>query len=161
MNLSDILRRAPEFANLPNTELETLANTMVVRDYPDGHQFIKEGRSGDTFYVVVEGHVVVTRKTAHGVVEINHLQQCQLFGMVSLIDRGKRTASCTAQGPVKVAALPRGAFEMLYNANVPLANHFLHIVSHQLSHDMRNLADQIRKAMTEGHSDEMKSAIQE
>lgn len=159
MNLSDILRRAPEFSGLPTKELDILANAMVVHDYSDGHQFIKEGRPGDTFYVIVDGNVVVSRKTAHGVADINHLKECQSFGMVSLIDHGKRTATCTALGPVKVASLPRSAFEMLYHANIPLANHFLHIVSRQLRHDMRNLANQIRTAMDQSHSDEIKKTL--
>lgn len=161
MNLSDILRRAPEFSNLPTNELETLANTMVVKDYPDGYQFIKEGRSGDTFYLIVEGSVSVTRKTAHTIVDINNLKERQSFGMVSLIDHGKRTATCTANGPVKVASLPRAAFELIYNSNIPLANHFLHIVSRQLRNDMRNLATKISKAIEDGHSNEMNEAIKE
>lgn len=161
MSLSDILRRAPEFASLPTKELDTLADAMVVRDYPDGHQFIKEGRPGDTFYIIVDGQVDVTRKTAHRVADINHLKQCQSFGMISLIDHGKSTATCTAVGPVKVASLPRPAFELLYHANIPLANHFLHIVSRQLRHDMRNLASQIRNAMAQDSRDEMKNALLE
>jgi len=159
MNLGDILRRAPEFAVLPTKELETLASSMVVRDYPDGYQFIKEGKPGDSFYIIIEGQVDVTRKTVHGVAEINHHKQCQSFGMVSLIDHGKRTASCTARGPVKVASLPRQAFEMLYNANIPLANHFLHIVARQLRNDMRNLSNQIRKAMAQENKRDVTSAL--
>ncbi len=159
MNLSDILRRSSEFSGLPTKELETLANTMVVRDYPDGHVFIREGASGDTFYVIVEGQVVVSRKTTHGVADINHLKECQSFGMVSLIDHGKRTGTCIASGPVKVASLPRTAFEMLYHANIPLANHFLHIVSRQLRHDIRNLANRIRTAMAQDNSDEMRKML--
>ncbi len=159
MNLSDVLRQSPEFSGLPTRELDMLADTMVVRDYPAGHHFIKEGRPGDTFYIIVEGQVVVTRKTAHHVAEINHLKDCQSFGMISLIDHGKSTATCTAVGPVKAASLPRTAFEMLYHSNIPLANHFLHIVSRQLRHDMRNLANQIRTAMTQDSSDEIKNAL--
>lgn len=147
MILSDILRRAPEFSILPTNELEILSNTMVVKDYPDGHHFIEEGRSSDTFYLIVEGNVTVTRKTEHAIVEINHLKVCQSFGMVSLIDHGKPTATCTANGPVKVASLPRGAFDLLYNSSIPLANHFLHIVSRQLRSDILNLADEIRRKL--------------
>lgn len=161
MTLADILRRAPEFSTLPTNELDMLANAMVVRDYPDGFQFIKEGKPGDTFYIIIDGQVDVTRKTAHGLAEINHLKQCQSFGMVSLIDHGKRTATCMANGPVKVASLPRSAFDLLYNANIPLANHFLQIVSRQLRNDMRNLSDQIRKAMAQSTSEEMKNALME
>lgn len=159
MTLSDILRRSPEFESLPTKELELLANSMVVRDYPDGHVFIKEGSSGDTFYVIVSGQVVVSRKTTHGSADINHLKECQSFGMVSLIDHGKRTGTCIANGPVKVASLPRTAFELLYHANIPLANHFLHIVSRQLRHDMRNLGNRIRKAMAQDNSDEIKNSL--
>lgn len=159
MTLADILRRAPEFSTLPTNELDMLANAMVVRDYQDGHQFIKEGKPGDTFYLIIEGQVEVTRKTAHGLAEINHLKDCQSFGMVSLIDHGKRTASCTAKGSVKVASLPRSAFDLLYNSNIPLANHFLHIVSRQLRNDMRNLSNQLREAMAQGNSEGMKNAL--
>ncbi|MGD8999267.1 MAG: Crp/Fnr family transcriptional regulator [Granulosicoccaceae bacterium] len=160
MDFIEFLQGVPEFSQLSSAELEILEKSMLVRDYPDGYKFIEEGKTADNVYLIIDGDVVVTRKKRRGVQPINRLRAGDLFGLVSLIDHGKRSASCTAAGPVKAASLPLSAFELLETSHVPLANHFQTIVAHQLLRDMRSLTNAIRKILVEHDTLDSQAGLQ-
>lgn len=138
MDLFKQLQKIPEFSEFTMDELKALSNALVVKNYPDGHEFIKEGEKGDTLYFLIDGTVLVTRGSQdHSVKEyVERLKNGSLFGLISLIDHGKRAATCQADGPVTVGSLPRNAFDLLCNANAGLAQHFQFSIIWQLAKDM-------------------------
>lgn len=147
MNFSEFLRTVPEFAAFSERELDTLERAMTVREYPNGYEFIKEGTAADALYLIIDGEVAVTHRRSgeeRGQLEIKRLQPGEMFGLIALIDHGKREATCRAVGKVEAASLPRPAFELLYDANAPLALHFQRMVAHQLMRDFRALIQLIR-----------------
>ena len=139
MDLFERLQSSPEFADFPPDELMALSKSIVVKEYADGHEFIKEGEKGEALFLVLNGVVLVTRYShQHGVAEyVERLSNGALFGLISLIDHGKRAASCRAEGPVTVGSLPRNAFDLLCNSNAALAQHFQFAIARQLAKDMR------------------------
>ena len=151
MQFTEFLETVPEFSEFNRHDLEILEKILVVRDYPDGHEFIHEGKSADGMYLVVEGEVAVShcREEKQGLMELNRMRPGELFGLVALIDHGRRVASCRAMGPTRIASLPRSAFELLYSANSPLAEHFLKIVARQLMRDYRSLTQVLRRSIFE------------
>lgn len=151
MNLTDFLLSVPELARIPYDELQRLEQSMPVRDYPDDHEFIREGRKGDEIYLIVSGEVSVTHRSPSGAapLEVKRLKAGEFFGLVALIDHGRRAASCRAIGPVRVASLPRSAFELLYHSESKLSHDFLNIIAHQLMRDYRALTQVVRRAMFE------------
>ncbi len=112
---------------------------MSVDDYTDGHLFISEGEDGDAMYVIIEGEVLISRKKAAGVGFELHkkIGPGEMFGVISLIDSGPRSASCRAVGPVKAASLQRSAFELLFNIEAPIAHRFQYLIARQLAHDVQ------------------------
>ncbi len=136
---AEILRAAAIFAGFTQTELRVLERVMIVGDYGDGHLFISEGEGADAMYVIIEGEVLVSRKKPTGVGFDLHrkLGPGEIFGVISLIDSGPRTASCRAVGPVKAASLQRSAFDLLFNIEAPIAYHFQYLIARQLAHDVR------------------------
>jgi len=141
MNLNEFLATVPEFDGLSGQDIDTLSTIMVVREFSDGHEFVREDASAQDVYIVVDGEIAVTHKRGkqRGFLDIKHLHAGEMFGLLSLIDDGKHEASCKAVGPVTVATLPRQAFKLLYDSNVPIAFHFQRVVGRQLMRDYRTL----------------------
>jgi CRP-like cAMP-binding protein len=76
-----------------------------------GEEIIKKGAEGNVFYMIKEGTVSVTDM---GDLYTNHtLTAGDYFGERALITGEPRAATITAQGPVKVMALDREAFNLL------------------------------------------------
>ncbi len=140
MIFGDFLHTVPTLQELDAKELDTLERAMDVREFADGHQFIREGEGADSMYLVVSGEVVVTRRRpeGHGVDLLARLGAGELFGLIALIDNKPRSATCTAAGHVRVAALPRSAFMLWYQANPSMAWHFQRLIARQLVRDLRS-----------------------
>ncbi len=139
MDLLEQLQTTAEFTDFPTDELIVLSKAMVVKDYPDEFEFIREGEKGASLFFLVDGTVLVTRYShVHGTAEyVERLKSGALFGLISLIDHGNRAATCKAEGPAIVGSLPRAAFDLLCNANATLAQHFQFTIARQLAKDMR------------------------
>jgi CRP-like cAMP-binding protein len=151
MQFSRFLETLPEFADFNRSELDTLERIMLVRNYPDGYEFIREGASPNGVYLAIEGDIAVThfRGNGRGSVELKRMRPGELFGLAALIDHGRSSASCRALGDTRVAFLPRAAFKLMYSANSPLAGHFLRMVARQLMHDYRTLVEALSRNIFE------------
>jgi signal-transduction protein with cAMP-binding, CBS, and nucleotidyltransferase domain len=125
INLIEFLMSMPEFNTLTHDQLEMLDKTMRIDQYPNGHKF----KSNDNIYLIIEGDVAERYKKENGLMQLNHVHSGELFGLYSLIDNSKQTATCSSVGSVSVASLPRTAFELLINSNLPLGKHFRRIVN--------------------------------
>ncbi len=143
MNLVEFLVSTPTFACLSHSELEVLARVMLVRQHPAGHVFIREGERGEAVYLIIEGTVLVTQLNRHSrkLEHVHTMGRTEMFGLIALIDRGTRTATCTAAGDVTTASLPVSAFDLLYRSNSAIAHNFQLLVARQLSRDMRAFND--------------------
>ncbi|MGW8311243.1 MAG: Crp/Fnr family transcriptional regulator [Thiogranum sp.] len=152
MRLIKLLETAPNFVGLSRADVEALDRIMMEKDYPDGHEFFKQGNPADTIYLIVDGKVAVTQRHSDDRchTELKRMGSGEIFGEWALIDHSRRSACCTAVGPVRVASLPRSAFELLYMANSPLPYHFLQIIARQLARDLRSLVGTLRGAIFEG-----------
>jgi len=72
----------------------------------DGETICAEGDSPDALFVLVEGHVVVSRRDANGRARtLATLEAPALFGHMGLVDGSKRSASCVASGDTLVVSL--------------------------------------------------------
>ena len=95
MNLIEFLNQVPSFSDFSQDEIHLLSLSMSPRDYPEGHVFVKEGKTSDGLYLIIDGEVVVTREREdHGIDILERLLSGEVFGLVSLIDHGVRSATC-------------------------------------------------------------------
>jgi len=141
MEIVPLLQSNSLFKSFPRSELAVLAEAMTIEQHPNDHVFIREGKRGDAMYLILEGKVAVTRyNEADGVDDLLHtMKEGEVFGLIALIDHGKRTATCKAQGSVTTASLPVSAFELLYQSQAPISHHFQKLIARQLAHDLRVL----------------------
>jgi predicted RND superfamily exporter protein len=100
-----IVKQSPVFEGFTNWQARKLIAASNIVERPAGHHLIRDGESGDTMYVVLEGEIEVTKGTGLGRLELNKLGPGQVIGEVALMAKVQRTADVTAITPVKLLSL--------------------------------------------------------
>ncbi|KAG9353981.1 hypothetical protein JZ751_012105 [Albula glossodonta] len=63
----EFLRSVPSFQSLPEDVLSKVADVLEEAHYSEGDYIIRQGATGDTFFIIIEGQVTVTQqKSADG-----------------------------------------------------------------------------------------------
>jgi hypothetical protein len=101
-----ILASVPIFAPLPGSSLEHLAARLVPLHLAPQTVIVREGDTGDRFYIVAEGQVEVSQDGT----PVSILDAGSHFGEIALLRDMPRTATVTARTPVVVYALDRDDF---------------------------------------------------
>jgi serine/threonine protein kinase len=86
------------FENFPSNEIWEILRASSWEDYQDGDPIITEGDIDDSFYILVEGNVVVKK----GNTGIGTLTKGDCFGEMGYISKTQRTASIYANGRVSL-----------------------------------------------------------
>lgn len=101
-----LLRRLALFRPLPPATLDQLASALIAVTATDGDEIIRQGDSGDRFYVIAKGEVDVSSDGQH----VSTLGESDYFGEIALLRDVPRTATVTARGDVELFALERDEF---------------------------------------------------
>jgi CRP-like cAMP-binding protein len=112
-------------------ELGRLAAVAQERRVPSGTVLTKEGEPGDEFFVVAEGMAEASIKGR----KVGTIPAGSFFGELSLLDRGPRTATVTAELPTRLVVIAARDFDKVLDEVPSIA---LKI--------MRGLATRIRSA---------------
>ncbi|RZF49279.1 hypothetical protein LSTR_LSTR013368 [Laodelphax striatellus] len=107
------LRSVPLLHNLSSDMLARIADCLEVEFFPSGHHIIRQGASGDTFFILSGGTVKVTQKIpgTNEEQEIRILERGDYFGEQALLKEEFRTASVIALSPgVECLTLDRESF---------------------------------------------------
>ncbi len=97
----DWLRSAPLLEGCTQAELSRVASLARRVDALDGEVLTAEGEPGDTFYLIATGSATVTR----GGVRLASLGPGSYFGEIAILERGPRTATVTADTPMRMFEL--------------------------------------------------------
>lgn len=102
-----LLREVPILSVLAPRVVERLAVFAGHVSSPPGTEVVTEGETGNLFYVIESGHVVVS----HGVDRIRTLGPGGWFGELALLNPdARRTATVTAEGPVRLVTIDQHTF---------------------------------------------------
>ena len=101
-----LLEAVPLFAPLSNPTLETIAANLVPLAFPAGSAVVREGGTGDRFYIVESGRLEATQAGQH----LSDLEEGDFFGEIALLRDVPRTATVTASSDVRLLALDRDEF---------------------------------------------------
>ena len=104
------LSRMQLFAGLPGEQLKLIAQRMDREEVPPGRAVVREGESGERFYIVLSGLFAVSQEEL-GPRRV--LQPGDYFGEVALAMNVPRTASVRALTPAVVASCDRETFDEL------------------------------------------------
>lgn len=105
------LEKVSILSELDKWERLSVADALEMVDYKDKAVIIKQGDSGDAFYIVVTGSAVATQTTAAGTGEVKTYSTTDYFGELALLNNTPRAATITAKGDCKCVRLDRERFE--------------------------------------------------
>ncbi|MGD0003126.1 MAG: cyclic nucleotide-binding domain-containing protein [Anaerolineaceae bacterium] len=106
------LQRVPLFQGLKPHQKELLAKRFVERDYKKDDKIVTQGKGGEGFFIIIQGHADAFRTLSDGNdVQVNSFGPTNYFGELALLDEeGLRTASVVATEPTKCVVLTRWDF---------------------------------------------------
>ena len=113
-----LLRAVPLFAPLPVPELERMAGALEELRVEEGTAVVREGDSGDRFYVLAEGRALVEA----GGRELGELGRGDVFGEIALLGAVPRTATVRALTPLRVLALDGETFVSVVTGHAAAAD---------------------------------------
>jgi CRP/FNR family cyclic AMP-dependent transcriptional regulator len=125
---TDLLRKVPLFADLGRRELEQVASSMKERNFAEGSTLTTEGEGGVGFFVIEDGRAKVSVRGE----ERGELGPGDYFGEIALITEGSRTATITAETPVKAWGMTMWDFRPLVETNAGMSWAMLQAMAKQL-----------------------------
>ncbi len=105
------LREVPLFSEMDESEVAGIRDIMEVMKFKEGQVIIREGETGDLFYVITEGHVQVIIRDADGSdVVLHEAGPGDFFGELSMLTNEPRSARIRAMEDVTTLVLERDEF---------------------------------------------------
>jgi CRP-like cAMP-binding protein len=105
----ELLKRVPLFAGLGRKEIEEVGRLAEEIDVPAGRALMREGQTGQEFFVIVRGSVLVER----GGRQIRSLGPGDFLGEIALVDDGPRTATATTASDSALLVVAHREFHSL------------------------------------------------
>jgi CRP-like cAMP-binding protein len=109
----ELLASVPFFEPLPPATLEKLAMRMRQLVVPAGTEVVREGQSGEVFYLIGSGLVDVL----HGGKLVATLGTGQYFGEIALLHDVTRVATCVARSEAELYEIKRQVFVSAVSGN--------------------------------------------
>ena len=83
-----------DFSVLLSEERGKIAEALEEVSFPDGHDIVREGEEGDTFFILKTGAVVVIKDFPEGPKQVAKYQAGDSFGEKSLVNNEPRCEMC-------------------------------------------------------------------
>jgi len=106
------LGQVPMFQACSDEELSAVAYLATPKAVEAGTAIVREGATGNDFFVLMMGTATVTR---HGH-EVGRLEPGNFFGELALFDPAPRNATITADVPVTMAVMERDRFRAVLDS---------------------------------------------
>jgi CRP-like cAMP-binding protein len=117
----DHLASVPLFAACSRKELQTIARASDELSIPAGRVLVEQGQTGRECFVILEGSATVKRNNR----KVATLGPGSYFGELSLLDKGPRTATVTADTALTVLVLGPREFSSVLEQVPGLAHKLL------------------------------------
>jgi CRP-like cAMP-binding protein len=133
-SLSDrtaIVASIPMFSGLRRKDVTTLARSADEFSYVNREQVVVQGEAGDACYVITDGTAAVYRNGR----KVTDLPPGSVFGEMSLLDGGERTATVVMTSYGSVLRVGKSAFDKVLDSS-PIVGKAL----------LRQLASRLREA---------------
>jgi CRP-like cAMP-binding protein len=118
--------------------LEFIQGVGETKTYNDGEQIVSQGDPGDAMFIILEGAVRVTRDISVGEQFLAKLEADRSFGEIALLTNSPRTASVTADGPVRVLRISMDNLNRLSVDNPRIAVQIYRILAESLAESLRH-----------------------
>lgn len=134
------------FAFFESEMASVMANSASLMTLADGDVLFKEGDPPDCLYLVLEGSVAISKNDTSGKSQIiAHIHANDFLGEFAVLDGGPRSATVSAAGPVKLAAISRQVIlDNLRDANAGL-DLTIKIIGRIRDSNQRNVEERLRQ----------------
>ncbi|MBI4260608.1 MAG: cyclic nucleotide-binding domain-containing protein [Actinobacteria bacterium] len=122
------LSRVPLFSGCSKRELRAIASAAKEVNHPAGKVLAREGDKGIGFFLIMDGRASVTIEGR----KRTTLRAGDFFGEISLLDQGPRTATVTAETPVRMMGITAWVFRSLIQDHPSIAVKMLEEVARRL-----------------------------
>jgi CRP/FNR family transcriptional regulator, cyclic AMP receptor protein len=147
---ASILNEIEHLRDLSDSEKAALAEKLDLRGYVPGQSVFSYGEPGHAMYIIRSGEVEIFVKNDQGEkVVLETSKAGDIFGEVSLLDGGARTAWVTAISDCELLRLDREHFEAYVRQCTPAALNLLSVAARRL----RKTDEFIRRTVTRNVND--------
>lgn len=145
--LHEVLERAPLFRGLSDTDRAALAGTMRPRKLAGGEALFRQGQTGDSMAIVVEGAFVVRCEEPDGrEVVVAKIDAGNVVGEMACLDPAPRSATVEATNDAVVWVLDRTMFKAMKDNAPSLAVAFMDGLAEVLTGRLRETNARIESA---------------
>ena len=123
-----LLAGVPLFSHLDGRALAHVATLVDQVDVDAGTVLMTEGRTGQEFFIILEGSIAVTRDGQ----PVATLGPGDYLGEIALVDDGPRTATATAETAARLLVLAHREFHSLLDAQPDIRVHVLEALARRL-----------------------------
>ncbi len=116
ISIRNFLKLCTVFAPLAPQEIRNLLSSLHVKEYAPGEAIIREGESGDAFYILRSGSAEVIKESDGGRV-LNRLKAGDSFGELALLTGQARAATIITKESASVFRLEKSEFERIVAAS--------------------------------------------
>ena len=127
----EMLRRVPLFSSCRPGELDRIAALADEVDVPAGRTLIREGATGQEFFIVLDGEIEVERDGTR----LATLGPGDFLGEIALIDDRPRSATATTTRPSRLLVVGHREFHSLLDSHAQVQIQVL-----------KALADRVRRS---------------
>lgn len=132
-NKIKILKNITLFNNVSEDLISKFVENIQEKDYGEGELIFHENSEGDFLYLIVEGTIKITKKTAHEVEPaIGIFHSGDFFGELELIDGLPRSATAISLSESKLFLLHQDDFNKIISSSPQAAHNLLLTLSLRL-----------------------------
>jgi CRP/FNR family transcriptional regulator, cyclic AMP receptor protein len=131
---ASLLANVPLFSECTKKELRAIAGAAKEVEHQEGAVIAREGDKGMGFFLILDG----TAKISVGGRTKRRLGAGDYFGEIALLDEGPRSATVTADTPIRLLGLTAWNFRRLVAQNPTIAPKLLKVMGERLRDSSRD-----------------------
>jgi uncharacterized protein YhbP (UPF0306 family) len=120
------------FRDLPPEQVTALAARMETVEVAAGTVVVRQGARGETFYIIVNGELEVSREDDGVTRTLDTLRKGQFFGEMAILRDLPRTATVRATVPTTLLAMGREDFRELVGQSLTTTEDFDQVIRRRL-----------------------------
>ena len=131
--LIEELGEVPFFKGLGPKSLVKVIGSLEQQDFEKGSTIVKQGDTGDTFYIIRVGNVgVYLERGGKPSIRIANLGPQEGFGEMALLTEQPRSATVVATTDIETWRLSKASLDALLSENLSLGLYFNRLLSQRL-----------------------------
>lgn len=115
--ICEFLRRVPLFSGLTSNKLTEVADKMNLEHFKPGETLLRQGETGDRFYLIRRGEAEVSVEQNGAVRQLATLEEGQYFGERALLTGEPRNATVRARTEMETCSLGADDFRRIVEAS--------------------------------------------